>query len=245
MQLVAGLDEVEDDIYVLSLCALISVIPRLCVQRRSRPVASGNGSTVTLHDGSIEESFQRNPAISTNLSQEPVTLDTSETSIGETQAASAGAVKTVRKKISLQSVSSPSAIGEKAPALHRKTSIVLLPAESSERAALPPRARRRSKPVASGPSDKLSAGSPGTSTTLAPVAEHRFTPQLLVESMIIPHTLNLCVTDEIPMTMKWMIMDALVALWKALSVMEGTNKVIAKCSHTREYLLFTCYLGFL
>ncbi|KND00058.1 SCY1 protein kinase [Spizellomyces punctatus DAOM BR117] len=233
-ELVAGLEEADDAIYILSLYSLSSLVPRLCLDTQSAtPIAtSRDGSTISLLNANTEEATQPIGAGITSMpfSHEP--RSTNPSGLHDETGEASGAPKTVRKKTSLPPADTSSTITG-APPIRRKASLVLMPSGpdfGDRKEALPVvRAKRQSVVPMNGQVEKGAATGSGSGTgpasTASPAApETRYTAQLLVENLIIPHTLNVCVSDTIPMEQKWLVIDGLVTLWKKLCVMEGTSK---------------------
>ncbi|KAI8913904.1 hypothetical protein DFJ77DRAFT_431250, partial [Powellomyces hirtus] len=163
-ELMAGLEETDDTIYLLSLCALTEATNRLCIPRA------------------------------------------------------------VRKKLVSSPTKTPTGEGPR-PLVKRNISMGLLPGagdwgNSKDAGVASVRAKRQSIALGSAPTEP----SPATSSH-AEGTDRRYTPQLLVENHLIPHTLSVCVQETISFDQKWMILDAIVTLWKSLCIAEGTNKV--------------------
>lgn len=65
-----------------------------------------------------------------------------------------------------------------------------------------------------------------------PIVE-RVSVQVLVENMIIPHAINVCVNPEVSDDERGSVLDALVMLWKRMCIIELNNKVRNICFLTK------------
>ncbi|KAJ3141846.1 Protein-associating with the carboxyl-terminal domain of ezrin [Geranomyces variabilis] len=213
-ELVLGLEDKDDNIYLLSLCALTEATGQLC----SNVPQVHTGSAPW--EGSSEESPQR-PALGAKSPSQDGRLGA-----GLVQAVPGGDIpKAVRKK----PVSSPTQAkpGERPP-VKRNVSVGLLAGgsetnvENSTVASV--RVKRHNSGLAALPPTG-DAPPPATATSAGnegPDLQH--TPHLLVEEHIIPHTLSVCVQESVTTEQQWAVLDSVVVLWKKLCVAEVTNK---------------------
>ncbi|KAI9012874.1 hypothetical protein BC832DRAFT_267835 [Gaertneriomyces semiglobifer] len=185
-ELIRGLADSSNDIYILSLTSLISIIPRLCLMQSSGVVASGSSPTEDA----------------------PAT-------------ASGDDVRRVLRKVTGEKTDKP-------PVLRHKTTTTLLP----ESAPAAPRLTKRHSIAIMSPAHAMKSPSQGSSTVTRPEDSiHRYTPQLVVENVVIPHCLGTCVSEDFEETEVWKVLDVIVVIWKRLCVLEGTGKCAPSIRH--------------
>lgn len=160
---------------------------------------STNVSAISLLDGSVVASDSVRPP---SLNSSSTSVDESANNPGtppmqraRSQSLQGTPTGVLRHKTSMQNLEVQTASLRKAPSL----SALKTPASATPTA----------------PSRPSSSETP----------QDRISIQILVENLIIPHTLNICVNDKISETDKTVVLDSLIALWKKMCVVESNNKV--------------------
>ncbi|KAI9095111.1 hypothetical protein DFS34DRAFT_186357 [Phlyctochytrium arcticum] len=223
-EIILGLDDVDDPLYTLSLCALAPLIEKLCMQtQHSKNIAeSQDGFGITLAPSGSND--RRSMGMSgRQLSKEPRREGSAE--FKPLPSVVTPPARTVHKLGPWGPGDPPSPMEAPLPSpLSRRLTGGSINNEGSNNL---PRARRQSS--SNGALDSTTAGNASNkaNTANAPsgIPESRYTPQILVENLIIPHTLNVSVMDHMPMEQKWLVIDALIHMWKRLCFIEATNKV--------------------
>ncbi|KAJ3145960.1 Protein-associating with the carboxyl-terminal domain of ezrin [Geranomyces michiganensis] len=212
-ELLLGLEEKDDTIYILSLSALTEAISQLCLYTPN-PYA-----TPAMSESSLEDSPQR-PSLGAKSPSQDGRLG-----VGSLQTAQTGDIpKAVRKKL----VSSPTRakLGERPP-VTRNVSVGLLAganeSDAKDSSLASVRMKRHSGVPASGSKDEMPPRAPATAGGVdGPSLQH--TPRNLVEESLIPHVLSICVQESATPEQQWLILDSVIMLWKNLCVAEATNK---------------------
>ncbi|KAJ3017982.1 Protein-associating with the carboxyl-terminal domain of ezrin [Thoreauomyces humboldtii] len=216
-ELTVGLEDVDDSIYLLSLCALTDATARLCLDKPTEkpapPVRAGSASG---DEHSMADDATTRPPLG---GKSP-----SSDGRGSGALVQAEIPRAVRKKLSTSPTKLPPSDSAR-PVPTRNVSIGLVSgaadwSENRESSASPTRAKRHSVAIALAGSEKLPSGA----GTVDGGEQQRYTPSILVENVLIPHTLSVCVQDSITPDQMWMVLDAMVSLWKRMCIAEGTNK---------------------
>ncbi|KAJ3034230.1 Protein-associating with the carboxyl-terminal domain of ezrin, partial [Rhizophlyctis rosea] len=245
-ELVVGLGEQDPAIHVASLCALASMIPRLCQLQfatSSTPPTSPN-SAVSLFDGTLITD-SRPGSVSTST--------TSLNSIDEAGSAQNSSTNPPLQRTKSQSILSPSfhpdpsSIPGGVEALRRKTSMQSLADLSNATTQAPQTIRRMGSTsllrtdAATSLRKKQSAAS-FVDTGGGVGGGEKLSLTVLVENLIIPHALNICVTEGLLDMDRTDVLDALIALWKRMCVVEAGNKAIAEVRQVTRSLLKSFHL---
>ncbi|KAJ3278364.1 Protein-associating with the carboxyl-terminal domain of ezrin [Borealophlyctis nickersoniae] len=220
--LMLGLEDEDPTMHMASLCALASIIPRLCHTQltTSTTAPSTNVSAISLLDGTIVTSDPGRPG---SLASSTSSLDSRPSAVSD--------------RPPIARARSHSSLAASAGSLRRKTSMTQLdPTPTSSITSL---RRMTSHAILMGRSAgdlggpvSISMGGGGSPIPLRKRpdvgggAGPRVTVQVLVENVIIPHALNVCVNEDVEESEKLCVLDALILLWKRMCVVEANNKAV-------------------
>ncbi|KAJ3034109.1 Protein-associating with the carboxyl-terminal domain of ezrin [Rhizophlyctis rosea] len=246
-ELVIGLGEEDPAIHVASLCALASVVPRLCHAQlaTTSSAPSAAGSAVSLIDGTV---------ITGDAGRPPSTANTSTGSLASIDEGTGLRIQTsippVQQARSQPNLS-PSGIPDAASVpgglagLKRKTSMQSL-TDTTNSTTQPPSIRRMGsqpllRPDQSAPLRKKQSVANFGDSPNGGVPE-KLSLLVLVENLIIPHALNICVTDGVLDMDRTSVLEALFTLWKRMCVIEVNNKAVADVRQLTRSLLKSFHL---